>query len=389
MAATVDLVRQHIGRGDAAAEAGLLERFVTALFDKAEEGFAAQFDGADLYAMAVDGLEFLRELAGVFKVEVLNPTRAANGWESPFTVVRLVMTDRPFIVDSVQAEVARQGLELAYQLHPILDVVRDERGRLVDVDGDAGGRPEAFEMFFVERVEGAALRRLRNRVKAVLHDVYRATRDYLPMQERSREAVDYLLVLARSGVQPAAGIKADEVGSDLEDELEEYAEFIRWLLDENFVYLGYREYELKDVGGEPHLQVRRGKRGRISHPPVGRRRQPLQGAGGRLRVAEAAPPAGGRRPAARRDEDELGGHRPPRQAHGLRGRQGAGRRRRGRRRAALPGPVHQQGAEHARRRDTHTPAQAAAGPRARRGGPGQPRLQGHRVGVQLACGPTP
>jgi glutamate dehydrogenase len=276
MAATVDLVRQHIGRGDAAAEAGLLERFVTALFDKAEEGFAAQFDGADLYAMAVDGLEFLRELAGVFKVEVLNPTRAANGWESPFTVVRLVMTDRPFIVDSVQAEVARQGLELAYQLHPILDVVRDERGRLVDVDGDAGGRPEAFEMFFVERVEGAALRRLRNRVKAVLHDVYRATRDYLPMQERSREAVDYLLVLARSGVQPAAGIKADEVGSDLEDELEEYAEFIRWLLDENFVYLGYREYELKDVGGEPHLQVRRGTGlGILSDDADSRYREPV------------------------------------------------------------------------------------------------------------------
>ena len=126
MTATVDLVRQHIGRAPAGADAALLERFVTALFDKADEAFAEQFDSAELYAMAVDGLAFLRDLAGVFKVEAFNPDRAAHGWEAPYTVVRLVMTDRPFIVDSVQAEIARQGLDLAFQLHPILDVARDE-----------------------------------------------------------------------------------------------------------------------------------------------------------------------------------------------------------------------------------------------------------------------
>jgi len=256
MTATVDLVRQHVGR--AGKDAALLERFVTALFDKAEEGFAAQFDGEALYAMALDGLAFLRELDGVFKVEVLNPTAAANGWESPYTLVRLVMTDRPFIVDSVQAEIARQGLELAYKLHPILDVVRDERGRLVDVDGDVAGRAEAFEMFFVERVEGESLTRLRQRLEAVLEDVYRATRDYQEMRKRALGTTYYLQSLGRGRVRPAPGIVVDEVGGDLTDELNEYAAFVDWLLDDNFVFLGYREYELKDVGGEPHLQVRKG-----------------------------------------------------------------------------------------------------------------------------------
>jgi len=257
MTATVDLVRQHIGRAPAGADAALLERFVTALFDKADEAFAEQFDSAELYAMAVDGLAFLRDLAGVFKVEAFNPDRAAHGWEAPYTVVRLVMTDRPFIVDSVQAEIARQGLDLAFQLHPILDVARDEQGTLVDLDGRPG-RPEAFEMFFVERVEGEALARLARRIEAVLQDVYLATRDYRPMRERSRETADYLVTLAKAGTKPAEGVKADEVGSDLEDELQEYAAFVDWLLDDNFVYLGYREYELKDVNGEPHLQVRHG-----------------------------------------------------------------------------------------------------------------------------------
>jgi len=258
MTATVDLVRQHIGRAAGEAEAGLLERFAVALFDKAEEGLARQFGGAELYAMAVDGLEFLRQLDGVFKVEVVNPTVEANGWESPYTVVRLVMTDRPFIVDSVQAEVARQGLELAYKLHPILDVVRDDAGRLLDVDGQAAGRAEAFEMYFVERVEGEALTRLRERLEAVLEDVHRATRDYQEMRKRAMGTTYYLQSLGRGRVNPPPGIVIDEVSGDVKDELNEYADFVEWLLDDNFVFLGYREYEVKDTGGEPHVQVRAG-----------------------------------------------------------------------------------------------------------------------------------
>ena len=40
-------------------------------------------------------------------------------------------------------------------------------------------------MFFVERVEGAAARLLQSRLTHVLTDVYRATRDYKAMLERS------------------------------------------------------------------------------------------------------------------------------------------------------------------------------------------------------------
>src|SRR5690606_3181651 len=216
MTATVDLVRKHIERTSARADAEVLERFVTALFDKADDAFLEQLNSDSLYAMAVAGLAFLHQPGHEhLRVEVLNPTFEADGWESPYTVVRLVMTDRPFIVDSVQAEIARQGLELAYQLHPILDVHRDEDGKVVGLDADGGGRAEAFEMFSVERVEAAAARHLQNRLRHVLMDVYRATRDYKEMLERSAQAADYLMRLSREGTQPDAAITADEVASDL------------------------------------------------------------------------------------------------------------------------------------------------------------------------------
>ncbi|HEX7000486.1 MAG TPA: NAD-glutamate dehydrogenase, partial [Trueperaceae bacterium] len=256
MAATVDLVRKHIERTAGRADAELLERFVSALFDKADDAFFDQFDSDSLYAMAVDGFAFLKALGNEdMKVEVLNPVFEADGWESHYTVVRLVMTDRPFIVDSVQAEIARQGLELAYQLHPILDVVRDENGEVVDLGAETGGRAEAFEMFFVERVEGAEARLLQSRLKHVLTDVYRATRDYKAMLEQSARAAEYLLSLSQAGTKPDASITVDEVTSDLSEELDEYAAFVQWLEDENYVYLGYREYQLVELDGETNLQV--------------------------------------------------------------------------------------------------------------------------------------
>jgi len=136
MAATLELVRKRIER--AGTNGGeQLDRFATALLGRADESLFEVFDGDALYAMAVDGLRFLRSLGNdQLKVQVYNPTFEADGWTSPYTVVRLVMRDRPFIVDSVQAELARQRLELTNQLHPIIDVKRDASGALIDLEVD-------------------------------------------------------------------------------------------------------------------------------------------------------------------------------------------------------------------------------------------------------------
>src|SRR5690606_38498999 len=144
MTATVELVRRHIERDSATDDAVQLDRFVQALLTKADDAFFEQFDSEALYAMAVDGFEFLGQLGTApLKVEVFNPTYEADGFEAPYTVVRLVMEDRPFIVDSVQAELARQKLDLAHQLHPIIEVQRGAEGELLDVEGERSNRSEA------------------------------------------------------------------------------------------------------------------------------------------------------------------------------------------------------------------------------------------------------
>ena len=264
MAATLELVRKRIDR--AGTNGGeQLDRFVTALLGRADDSFFEVFDGDALYAMAVDGLRFLRSLGNdELKVQVYNPTFEADGWTSPYTVVRLVLADRPFIVDSVQAELARQRLELTNQLHPIIDVKRDESGALVDIEVDGADRAEAFEMFFVSKLAEHALPVLESRLTEVLTDVIRATDDYAAMRAMARSVEQQLAALEAStdasdadsagGASSAGGAgTAGDAGDASGEELAEYRAFMDWLDDDNYVFLGYREYAILDVDGEKSL----------------------------------------------------------------------------------------------------------------------------------------
>ncbi len=249
MPATLEQVRTRIRRSGGAA-GSVLTRFAEVLFDKADDAFLEEFDGDSLYAMAVDGLRFLE--GGIEegpRVQVLNPRFEDDGWEAPYTVVRLLLQDRPFIVDSVRSELGRHGVEIFHLLHPIVGPVRDASGTVVELEARAErDRREAFEMFFVERIDGEEQREaLRDAIGSVLEDVLLATGDYDAMRQRALDLRDYVAGLRKKSAQGYHRTRGEE--------LDEYGAFMEWLDDENFVFLGYREYDIKAVGGVRSLQV--------------------------------------------------------------------------------------------------------------------------------------
>jgi glutamate dehydrogenase len=249
MPATLEQVRKRIERSGG-EEGALLTRFAEILFDKADDAFLEEFDSDSLFAMAVDGLRFLEGgLQDGPHVQVVNPRFEADGWDAPYTVIRLLLHDRPFIVDSVRAELARHEVELFHVLHPIVSPVRDASGAVVDLNVKSGrDQREAFEMYFVERIEEDDRRaELAAAVARVLQDVLMATGDYQALRQRAHAMRDYLAGLRKRTAQGDHRERGEE--------LEEYSAFMDWLDDENFVFLGYREYDIKSVGGVRSLQV--------------------------------------------------------------------------------------------------------------------------------------
>src|SRR5262249_46534922 len=79
----------------------------------------------------------------------------------------------------------------------------------------------------------AALADLAQTLSAVLADVRGAVEDWQPMREVLRE------ILADLSAQPPPVPPA---------ELAEVADFLRWLADDNFTFLGFREYLFNGAG---------------------------------------------------------------------------------------------------------------------------------------------
>lgn len=225
-----------------------LKEFAAVLFEKADpERFGGQ--GAEwLTAFASSGLRFLESLGDdALKVAVFEPTAAINGWDSPHAVLMLALRDRPFIVDSVQAELRRQRQVLVGQLHPTLLVSRDQAGSITEF-GAANGRREAFEVFFLARPDDpAALPAVAEGVRRVLTDVILATDDYGAMLDRAGRTADHLRNLVVPSGSAVEGVT--------QEEMRESAEFLDWLRDGNFVFLGYREYAVVSLTGRPALKV--------------------------------------------------------------------------------------------------------------------------------------
>ena len=149
-------------------------------------------------------------------------------------MIEATTDDSPFLVDSVSEELTARGLTIKRLLHPVIGAVRDEEGRLVGVvPGREAEHRESFMHFEVDRsLPDDVNAELEERVRRILADVAAVVRDFDPMQERVRHMIE--LAQAAEVRYPPEVIR-------------EVERFLDWLLQLNFVLLGYREYELSDT----------------------------------------------------------------------------------------------------------------------------------------------
>jgi glutamate dehydrogenase len=149
-------------------------------------------------------------------------------------VVEISAPDAPFLLDSVSEELEARSLGLQRVLHPVLGIVRGPEGRIEQVlHARETSSRESFMRFELDRSLPAGERaRLERAIRRVLADVRLAVRDFEPM----KAAVGRMIEVARAG----APLYAD-------DEIGETVAFLGWLLDLNFVFLGFREYALIDL----------------------------------------------------------------------------------------------------------------------------------------------
>ncbi|MFG2647352.1 NAD-glutamate dehydrogenase [Streptomyces sp. NPDC048436] len=177
---------------------------------------------------------------GTANVRVHTPTVEENGWTCSHSVVEVVTDDMPFLVDSVTNELSRQGRGIHVVIHPQVVVRRDLTGKLLEVLTDPGtDRPhdavtESWIHVEMDReTDRADLKQISADLLRILSDVRETVEDWEKMRDAALRIADEL------PTEPTA--------DDLRDqEVDEARELLRWLSENHFTFLGFREYDLTD-----------------------------------------------------------------------------------------------------------------------------------------------
>ncbi len=177
---------------------------------------------------------------GTADVRVFNPTQAEDGWTSRHTAIQVCTDDMPFLVDSVLGELEQRDLEVHLLLHPQMPVRDTEQGVEV-VEPDEGERVESWMHIEVDRIPLEETRHeLAQRLLDVLADVRAAYEDWGDMRQRCHDIIRELENHVPPTVDP--------------DSVQPTIDFLRWLEDHHFTFLGYREYRLEMLDGEEVLR---------------------------------------------------------------------------------------------------------------------------------------
>jgi glutamate dehydrogenase len=193
--------------------------------------------GADVHASARRLKEAFETIdarqPGEVDIRLRVPPTGLDGRPQHTTVVEVASEDRPFLLSTVVDELQRTGHRVARSLHPIVGVERDEEGRIARIvpARTADHRESLLHLELEDRVPDDEVDEVIGQLHRLVDDVLLATSDYHAMRARIEALADEL----RAGAWPH--VDADEQA--------EVAALLDWLLDDNLVLLGVREYEME------------------------------------------------------------------------------------------------------------------------------------------------
>ncbi|HSF93606.1 MAG TPA: NAD-glutamate dehydrogenase, partial [Thermohalobaculum sp.] len=233
LAAKLDEVRAIAGSRVAAADRADFMTALDRIYATVSPDDIAGVEAEELYGAALALWKFgAKRRPGAARVRLYNPRMSEHGWESQHSVLEVINDDMPFLVDSLTALLTERGIGIHRLSHPVLGVTRDAKGTRsgLAADGDDGAIRESVIQAQIDQIGDAGmLTGLEAEATQVLADVRAAVTDWKPMMARLAEVTEELRNEAPADASELAG---------------EVCEFLEWLAQDHFTFLGYREYRI-------------------------------------------------------------------------------------------------------------------------------------------------
>ncbi|MFT5677244.1 MAG: glutamate dehydrogenase, partial [Paraglaciecola sp.] len=218
----------------------LVEQFVKALYAGLRQEDLSSRSDSDLYCAAISLWNRLNSRSNNLPdICVYNPEISLNGWQSTHTIVEIIVSDAPFLTESVMMTLTRLGVISHLMLHQPFALKRDKQGNvskiLINPQNAKNFTIDAVFLLEIDRqTQSSKLALIRDELHSVLNEIALAVEDWEPMQDK-------LIAVTEQLEQ-----KPQQKGIDYTDTIS----FLKWLSDHNFTLLGYRYYDIKAIEGD-------------------------------------------------------------------------------------------------------------------------------------------
>jgi glutamate dehydrogenase len=226
-----------------------IEPFEYAAFKEFMSHFYSHFSKENLMRLPEKARvsEILR-VWGFFKKRVPEEPKISVTYFKPhrkFTTGRVLIIisveNMSFLLDSLYGILERAGTKPHLTIHPLYKVVRDEKGVVTNIYKPSHIKSEGtLESFiYCEVVENASpklAKKIEEAIPQVMEDVKLANQDWKAMRAKTLEVAEVLEKLKRD--------------ARLDNGMDEIINFVRWIEDEHFTYLGYCNYTLSLLNPE-------------------------------------------------------------------------------------------------------------------------------------------
>ncbi|MFB6356274.1 MAG: NAD-glutamate dehydrogenase domain-containing protein, partial [bacterium] len=178
-------------------------------------------------------------------LKLINPEDGEFPWETPHTVLNLVTDDLPFIIDSIYEFLKKRDIEIQHVFHNKIGINRDENGNFNGFSDMEDQLDCFFLSLHVQKQPTEDLANIREDIESVLDDIELAVADFDPMMDKAE--------MVRQKLQ-----EYEDFFPEQRDLLTESREFLEYLIDGNFVFLGFRKYNIDRSNGQDMLEIEHG-----------------------------------------------------------------------------------------------------------------------------------
>ncbi len=212
----------------------LVRRFFAAVPESELEARSVE----DLYGMVLAYWNDLNKKPGNVKLRVFNPTVEKEGWFSEHTVIEVIQADMPFLVDTILMALNRLNLDIYFVIHTgKVRFVRSRLGKVSEVlpfnaPEHPGETHDSLVYVEVDRqMEGSdAIKEIQTQLMDAIIEVKLVVEDFIPIKSKLVNAIHNLEKLKSL--------------SKIPQKFSESVAFLNWLLDDNFIFLGYNYFNI-------------------------------------------------------------------------------------------------------------------------------------------------